>query len=209
MVCVLPIGSYEQHGPHLPPTVDTEVAQYVAKKVAETVGAELLPSVAYSCSREHQGIGKTISIRCDRFLPYVEDLLRGAVEICQRVIVIVGHGGVVDAIRVVATQINYELGPRVFVVPLWKYIKIRDHAGSDETSIYIAIGGSTIAAIPRLCEGDVALFDLVPVRMMSSSGVVGCLNPAEVSRERGVEFLEKGIGEILKKVKEFLTLRIS
>ncbi|MEM1597582.1 MAG: creatininase family protein [Pyrobaculum sp.] len=209
MVCVLPIGSYEQHGPHLPPTVDTEVALYVAKKVAEAVGAEVLPPVAYSCSREHLGVGKTISIKCHSFLSYLEDLLRGAVEICQKVVVVVGHGGVVDAARVLATQINYDLGPRVFVIPVWKYIKIRDHAGSDETSIYIAIGGSTVAPIPHLCEGDVSLFDLAPVRMMSRSGVVGCVDPAEVTRERGVQLLEKGLGEIIKKVKEFLTLHIS
>jgi len=32
MVCIIPVGSFEQHGPHLPPTVDAEIAQHVAKR---------------------------------------------------------------------------------------------------------------------------------------------------------------------------------
>jgi creatinine amidohydrolase len=205
--CILPVGSFEQHGPHLPPTVDAEIAQYVAEAIGKRIGAVTLPPLYYTCSEEHKGFPQTISVSCRHFVPYFEDVLRSAVEKCGVVIVVVGHGGVWDAVSMATQQLNYAVGrPAVFAVNIWTYIAPRDHAGTDETSIYLAIGGKLRGEMPDICEGDVSLFGKMPVHNFSATGVVGCLKPQEVSPERGRAMLEKALEKIFKKVEEFLAL---
>src|SRR5215469_16049957 len=60
---VVPVGSTEQHGPHLPFTVDTEIASALAERAAHTRPWMLLaPAVAYGSSGEHAGFPGTLSI---------------------------------------------------------------------------------------------------------------------------------------------------
>ncbi|MCU7787424.1 creatininase family protein [Pyrobaculum sp. 3827-6] len=207
MVCLLPVGSYEQHGPHLPPTVDAEVARYVADKVAERIGARSLPPIYYSCSEEHRDFPQTISVKCRSFLPYFEDVVRSAVEKCGVVVVVVGHGGVWDAVKLISEQLNYELGPRVLPVNIWAVASPRDHAGSDETSIYLATGGSLVGELVEICEGDISLFGKKRVAEFSKTGIVGCLKPGEVSAERGRSMLELVIEKIVERFRQFTSLR--
>ncbi|MEM1638255.1 MAG: creatininase family protein [Pyrobaculum sp.] len=206
-LCILPVGSYEQHGPHMPPTVDAEVAQFVAREVVKKVGGSELPPIYYTCSEEHRDFPQTISVRCKSFIPYLEELLRSAAEKCGVVVVVVGHGGVWEAVKLVADQLNYELGPRFIAVNIWSVVKARDHAGTDETSIYLAAGGSLTGKLIEVCEGDVSLFGNTRVSSFSKTGVVGCLKPSEVSAERGREMLEKIVNFIVKKIEEFTALR--
>lgn len=205
MVCVLPIGSYEQHGPHLPPTVDAEVALYIASRLAERLGGRLLPPIYYTCSDEHRAFPQTISVRCRSFLPYLEDVLRSAVEKCGRVVAVVGHGGVWEAVSLTAQQLNYELGPSVLPINVWAYAAVRDHAGTDETSVYLAVGGRLTGDMPEICEGDVSLFGKMAVDRFSKTGVVGCLKPEEVSADRGREVLEKAVQKMVERVEWWLS----
>ncbi|MFN3804573.1 MAG: creatininase family protein [Pyrobaculum sp.] len=204
MVCILPVGSYEQHGPHLPPTVDTEVAQHVARRLAGEIKASVLPPIYYTCSREHSHFPNTIWVNCRSFLQYFEDVLRSAVEKCGVVIVVAGHGGVKEAVALVASQLNYEVGPKALALNIWDFIKARDHAGTDETSIYLASGGALTGEMVEICEGDVSLFGKMAIR--TKTGVVGCLNPREVSLERGRSLLEPALGKMLEKIRDFLQL---
>jgi creatinine amidohydrolase len=68
------------------------------------------------------------------------------------------------------------------------------------------IGGRLIGEMPEICEGDVSLFGKMPVHVFSSTGIVGCLKPSEVSAERGKALLDKAIEKMVKKVGEFLAL---
>ncbi|MEM1902865.1 MAG: creatininase family protein [Pyrobaculum sp.] len=206
MVCVLPVGSYEQHGPHLPPTVDVEIAQYISKKVAEEVGGVVLPPVVYTCSREHSGFKNTISVSCRVFIQYLEEVVTSAVEKCGVLIIVIGHGGVVDAVKVVEHEVNNQRGPRAYSINIWSYLKARDHAGTDETNIYLATGGRLVGEVAEICEGDVSLFGKAPVHYFSKSGVVGCLKPSEIDIEKGYEKLSKALEKILEDVKKFLTI---
>lgn len=63
-VAVLPVGSFEQHGAHLPLVTDTVVACAIAKAVAERYDLFLLPPVTISCSHEHaawRGVERSVS----------------------------------------------------------------------------------------------------------------------------------------------------
>lgn len=209
MLCILPVGSYEQHGPHLPPTVDAEIAYYIANKTAERIGARVLPPIFYTCSEEHRDFQNTISVRCTSFIPYFEEVVRSAVEKCGALVVIVGHGGVWDAVKLVSEQLNYELGPSVLPVNIWALISPRDHAGTDETSIYLAVGGSLTGQMIETCEGDISLFGKSRVSRFSKTGIVGCLKPAEVSPERGRKMVEVAVEKIVERIEKFMTLRTS
>jgi len=52
-IAVIPVGSIEQHGPHLPVSTDSDIISYIAKKVSEKTGFLLLPTIEYGVSFEH------------------------------------------------------------------------------------------------------------------------------------------------------------
>jgi creatinine amidohydrolase len=58
-VALLPVGSFEQHGDHLPLATDTIVACVIANQLATAYKVLLLPPVTVSCSHEHEGFEGT------------------------------------------------------------------------------------------------------------------------------------------------------
>jgi creatinine amidohydrolase len=61
-LAVLPIGSFEQHGPHLPLVTDTLIAVAIAAGIGDRYAALQLPPVTFSCSHEHAEFAGTISV---------------------------------------------------------------------------------------------------------------------------------------------------
>ncbi|MFI6023481.1 creatininase family protein [Streptomyces sp. NPDC051287] len=93
-VAVLPVGSYEQHGPFLPLATDTLVACAVAREIADAFPVHLLPPVTVSCSHEHAAWPGTVSISSVTLHAVVRDiaesLRRSGVD---ALVVVNGHGG--------------------------------------------------------------------------------------------------------------------
>ncbi|MBV8993226.1 MAG: creatininase family protein [Pseudonocardiales bacterium] len=93
-VAVLPIGSFEQHGDHLPLSTDTIVACVIANQLAATYDVLLLPPVTMSCSHEHEGFHGTISISSRTLVAIIDDvqssLARSGIK---HLVLINGHGG--------------------------------------------------------------------------------------------------------------------
>lgn len=93
-VAVLPVGSFEQHGDHLPLTTDTLVACVIAERVASAYDLFLLPPITMSCSHEHAGFAGTVSIRASTLISMVEDIMDSlAGDGINQMIVVNGHGG--------------------------------------------------------------------------------------------------------------------
>ena len=90
---LVPLGSTEQHGPHLPFSVDTDIAAAVAREAAERLGAVVAPALAYGSSGEHQGFAGTLSIGQDALRLLLVELVRSARTWAARVVLIAGHGG--------------------------------------------------------------------------------------------------------------------
>src|SRR4051794_31609328 len=91
---LLPVGSFEQHGPFLPLITDTVVAMTVAQAIAAAHPVLLLPPVTISCSHEHAPWAGTVSIRAATLYAMVNDIANSLRDKgVHHLAVINGHGG--------------------------------------------------------------------------------------------------------------------
>lgn len=94
VAAILPIGSFEQHGPHLPLVTDTLVATAIGATIAQRQPARLLPAVTFSCSHEHTSFAGTVSLSAATLTAVIDDvissLLRQGID---RLLLVNGHGG--------------------------------------------------------------------------------------------------------------------
>ncbi len=92
---VLPIGSTEQHGPHLPIATDIIIVSETARAIAERLDAFLLPTLPISTCREHTGRKGSTTLRHDTFYRMVSDIVQSLKEQgFKRVVIVQGHGGI-------------------------------------------------------------------------------------------------------------------
>lgn len=94
-VAVLPVGSFEQHGSHLPLATDTIVANLIAEQLAATYDLLHLPPITISCSHEHEGLlAGTVSISARTLHAMVTDIADSLERSGIRKLALVsGHGG--------------------------------------------------------------------------------------------------------------------
>jgi creatinine amidohydrolase len=93
-VAVLPVGSFEQHGSHLPLSTDTLIACAIARRIAADYNLFLLPPVTLGCSHEHAGFAGSVSISSATLAAVVGDVansLRTAG--IAKLVIVNGHGG--------------------------------------------------------------------------------------------------------------------
>jgi len=91
-VVIVPVGSTEQHGPHLPLKVDIATADYIAKKVAEKTGMLVVPPLNFGYSELWQHYPGTISFSQETFKSALRDiclsLIRGGFK---KIFILNGH----------------------------------------------------------------------------------------------------------------------
>jgi len=169
-----PVGSYEQHGPHLPYETDTIIAVEVAARVAEALGAPMLAPLSIGVSPEHMGFKGTVSLTPRAFCAVLEDVWESlALHGVKLVVVVNGHGGNRGMLASCASHWNSARGsPRILDYWVWDGINTRGdkHAGPVESSVAAAILGlGPLEAKGRDCED---VFTLLRVDECSDTGVV-------------------------------------
>jgi creatinine amidohydrolase len=104
---VLPIGSIEQHGPHLPNGTDTMAAELVAMEVAEQLGAVYAPFCPYGVTPIHAGHPGTINLRRSTFEAVLEDVCTELVAAGAETLILVNwHEGNIASMNAVGTDIQ-------------------------------------------------------------------------------------------------------
>jgi len=114
-VCVLPVGSTEQHGPHLPLGTDTMVAIAVSEEAAARTGSIVAPPLWFGWSPHHMILPGTITIRPEILTELVCDVVQSLVSHgCTRFVFLNGHRIVNIAwLQIAAERCQRTLGVRV------------------------------------------------------------------------------------------------
>jgi mycofactocin precursor peptide peptidase len=197
---VVPLGSLEQHGHHLPLGTDTSVACAVSEGAARSLdGALLAPALPYGASGEHEGFPGTISLGTEALTGLLVEYGRSAGRWAGRVLVVNGHGGNLDALRSAVPLLRRE-GRDVAWFPCG--VPGGDaHAGRTETSLMLHVEPGGVRA-DRAVPGETASIGaLLPrlrtegVRGVSPTGVLG--DPTGASRAEGAALLAGMAGRLV------------
>jgi creatinine amidohydrolase len=202
---VVPLGSVEQHGHHLPLTTDTAVAAAVAgAAAAELPGVLLAPALAYGASGEHEDFPGTISLGTEALTGLLVEYGRSACRWTRRLLVVNGHGGNLDALHAAGALLRQE-GRDVAWFPC-SVPGADAHAGRSETSLMLHVEPRGVRADARPGV-TTPLAELLPrlraggVRAVSPTGVLG--DPAGASAEEGERQLSGLVGRLVAAVRRW------
>ncbi len=191
-VLVVPVGSLEQHGPHLPLDTDTRIAAEVARRAcARRPGVAIAPAFAIGASGEHAAFPGTLSIGLQALATCLIELGRHASLHWPGTLLVNGHGGNAAAIEEAVRTLRQE--GRSCAAWHADLPEADAHAGRFETSIMLALAPQTVR-IGAAAPGDRRpLAELMPVlaasgvRAVSPNGVLG--DPAGASAGEGERLL--------------------
>jgi creatinine amidohydrolase len=151
-VLLIPIGTVEQHGPHMPVNADNMVADFVARRAAEATDAYLVPAINYGCSAQFHNFPGTISVRPDTLTSVVRDVCQALFDQgFRRFIFVNNHGGNQASCEQVARELKATHGLVIGNIYPWVlgYALMRDtyedaaavygHGGEPETSAMMAM----------------------------------------------------------------------
>ncbi|MCV7122667.1 mycofactocin biosynthesis peptidyl-dipeptidase MftE [Mycobacterium lacus] len=199
---VIPLGSTEQHGPHLPLDTDTRIATAVASAVAARVDWLLAPAIAYGASGEHQDFAGTISIGTQALALLLVEYGRSAASWAQRLVFVNGHGGNVGALNRAVSLLRSE-GRDAGWCPCTS-AGGDAHAGHTETSVLLHIS-PTLVRTGRWCAGNGApLAELLPlirrggVAAVSEIGVLG--DPTTATAAEGKRILAEMVDDCVRRI---------
>ncbi len=217
---LLPVGSIEQHGPHLPLDTDAWDAAHLCERVAEACSEPkplVLPAIPYGVSYHHMDFPGTLSVSPETLSRYVYEVGISAARqgICK-LIVVNGHGGNIPALQYAAQIIHRDA--QIFVcvdsgetseadIAAWIETPNDAHAGEIETSTALATRPHLVrleevqAFVPRFSS---RYLDFSAKRRVewyahtakiSPSGVLG--DPTRASKEKGEKIWERMVANLV------------
>lgn len=198
VVLVVPVGATEQHGPHLPLSTDTDIAQALALALAERrADIVVAPAIGYGASGEHAGFAGTLSIGQQATELVLLELCRSATDTFDRVLLLSTHGGNADPVRrAVATLRDEGRDVRAWG-PHWGGDA---HAGRTETSVMLALAPERVRLAAARAGATAPVRELLSrlrsagVRAVSENGVLG--DPTGASAEEGRALLDGAAVEL-------------
>ncbi|NKS89281.1 mycofactocin biosynthesis peptidyl-dipeptidase MftE [Rhodococcus hoagii] len=184
LTVAVPVGSFEQHGPHLPLDTDTRIATAVVRALT---GVAQAPAIAYGASGEHEGFAGTISIGTEALEALLVEYGRSACRWARRVVFVNGHGGNGPALVKAVELLRYEGRDAAWLacaVP-----GADAHAGRTETSLLLHLSPADVT-MGRAEPGNTApIADLMPqlrsggMLAATPNGILG--DPTGATAEEG------------------------
>jgi mycofactocin system creatininase family protein len=183
-VLAVPVGSTEQHGPHLPLTTDADLAVALCAQLDSSV--VVAPPIFYGSSGEHEGFAGTISIGQEATDLLLTELGRSATRTFSRVLLVSTHGGNTEAVRRAVARLRAESRDVSVWFPSWHGDA---HAGRAETSLQLALAPDAVRLDRAEAGNTTPIAELMPalraaaVHGVSPNGVLG--DPAGASAAEG------------------------
>jgi creatinine amidohydrolase len=158
---LVPIGSTEQHGPHLPTGVDDFLAAEVCRRAAAKTQrkAVVAPSVWCGLAEHHMAFGGTFTLSLATLHALLRDICRSILRAgFRRIVIVNGHGGNVTALNALATELMVELDARIGVTSYFTIGQdvVRETLEAQETLMHACEGETSmmLAAYPDLVRTE-------------------------------------------------------
>nr|AYA93379.1 putative creatininase [uncultured bacterium pG7] len=158
-VVIVPIGSIEQHGHHLPVNTDDQTVEYVARRAACLADAPVLvtPTIPFGVSPHHMMYGGTISLRVETVINLLRDICESiTAHGFERILILSGHGGNSSTIGAAALELKYRLNREIRAMCWWDLVPeifeaVREgpkvgigHSGEMETSTILFLSPESV-----------------------------------------------------------------
>lgn len=216
---LMPLGSIEQHGPHLPMGTDGIVVEWIAQKVEERFRDQVLlyPTLYYGCSKEHYGF-PFLSVGYLNMINFLLDIVNSSKNAgISSLIIVNGHGGNESVLDIIRREVNMS-NDNCFKLHIFSMVgRDRDlfpniidmHAGSVETSRIYAINRRLVRE-DKLKEVDDftiknGVFKMIPTSEANKYGIINVGGRVEIDEEKGRMSLEssvKDLSDLVRKVLE-------
>lgn len=201
-ILAVPLGSTEQHGPHLPLSTDTDIAVVLCELLAaERDDVVVAPALPYGSSGEHAGFPGTLSIGQDAFELVVIELVRSAAASFAGVVFVCGHGGNAEALLRAVTRARGEGHDVMMFLPRWEG---DPHAGRIETSMMLVVRPDRVRLDVAAPGNTQPLQEMLGrlrtegVRAVSPTGVLG--NPVGATAAEGAALLDQAAAHLIADV---------
>jgi creatinine amidohydrolase len=236
-VVVLPVGTIEQHGPHLPLITDVLTATEMSRLAVERIPEEavLMPSVFYAFNEHHLDFPGTIAVEGPTFISYVTDIGKSlAYHGFRKILLINGHGSNVPFLDIAARNITNHTEAICAMAPWWTLIprellrELREseypggmaHGCELETSVLLYLRGDLVQMDKAekdmpVQKSEFFYWDLErpsPVffqEFFSRYSRTGTLgDPTKASTEKGRRFVEAVVGNMVRVIRELRERKI-
>jgi mycofactocin system creatininase family protein len=205
---LVPVGSAEQHGPHLPLSTDTVIAAAVAGRAADALRPDapgqvlVAPPIPYGASGEHAGFPGTISIGHEALNTVLVETVRSLALWAGRVVFVNGHGGNAATLDAAVGRMRAEGHDTA-----WAGCGVPGgdaHAGLTETSALLYLAPDLVRPFGTVTGETRPLAAIMPdlvaggVRAVSPSGVLG--DPSGASAEAGRGIVDAMVASVVRRI---------
>ena len=224
-VALVPVGSTEQHGPHMTLDTDSAIAEAFARRLGERLGTDaiLCPTIRLGMSEHHLAFAGSLTLRAPTLLGLIEDVVESlAHHGMKRVLLVNGHGGNQDALRLAARAAardgTSEVAALMWAVLAADLIQQRaatpyhSHACDIETSVALAIAPHVVLKEriePPTPANALALaeprsrYDIpVPFEQWTENGALG--DPRLATKELGEEIVALALERAVEFARRFI-----